>query len=205
VEPRGGDDHSPSPRGRARLSLTSTPGHQGEPWCPTYPAIWDIQLGSAGAKMTAMRRSCALLVIAALLSACGASMTAPSSPGLAKASTYPPVPPGGTDCGINNEMSGWPTTTVPGPTVYSCLQDALSSGRPARFVVIRPSNVDSGLTTRDGYSIPAGIVITYRVFGPNRLQITTDGHAARGQVSTQNCTSLSQPASGSSPTPSGCQ
>ena len=112
---------------------------------------------------------------------------------------------GGTDCGINNEMSGWPTTTVPGPTVYSCLRDALSSGRPARLVVIRPSNVDSGRTTSDGYSIPAGIVITYRVLGPNRLQVTTDRHEAGGPVTTQNCTGMSQLISGSPPIASGCQ
>jgi len=151
-----------------------------------------------------MRRSCALVIIAVLLSACGSSATAPSSPGPAKARTYPPVPAGGTDCGIDDELSGWPTTTLPGPIVYSCLSEALSSGRAARFVVIHPSNVDSGRTTSDGYSIPAGILITYRVLGPDRVQVTTDRHEAGGSVTTQNCTGLSQPAFGSPPTPSGC-
>ena len=155
--------------------------------------------------MASMRRSCALVIIGALLSACGMSTAAPGSSGSAKTRTYPPVPAGGTDCGIDNEMSGWPTTTVPGPTVYSCLSDALSSGRPARFVVIRPSNVDSGRTTSDEYSIPAGIVITYRVLGPKRLQVTTDRHEAGGPVTTQDCTGMSQVSSGSPPIASGCQ
>jgi len=161
-----------------------------------------------------MRRSCALVVIAAALAACGTSTASPSSrstaspssPGSTEARTYPPVPAGGIDCGINDEMSGWPTTTtLPGAVLYSCLSDALSSGRPARFVLIQPSNVDSARKTSDGYSIPAGILITYRVLGPNQLQITTDSHEAGGSVTTENCTGLSQPASGSSPTPSGCR
>ena len=151
-----------------------------------------------------MRRSCALVIIAALLSACGMSSTLPSSLGPTKARTYPSVPAGGTDCGINNELSGWPTTTMPGPTDYSCLSDALSSGRPARFVVIHPSNVDSGRTTSDGYSIPAAIFITYSVLGSNRLQVTTNRHEAGGPVTTQNCTVLSQPAWGP-PSPGGCK
>ena len=161
-----------------------------------------------------MRRSCALVVIAAALAACGTSTASPSSrstaspssPGSTGARTYPPVPAGGIDCGINDEMSGWPTTTtLPGAVLYSCLSDALSSGRPARFVLIRPSNVDSARKTSDGYSIPAGILITYRVLGPDQLQVTTDRHEAGGSVTTENCTGLSQPASGSSPTPSGCR
>jgi hypothetical protein len=168
-----------------------------------------------------MRRSCVLVVIAALLAACGPSTASPSSrssaspsstptgasssPGPTEAQTYPPVPAGGIDCGINDEISGWPTTTtLPASTLYSCLSDALSSGRPARFVLIQPSNVDGGSKTSDGYSIPAAILITYRVFGPNQLQITTDKREAGGSITTENCTGLSQPASGSSPTPSGC-
>jgi len=116
------------------------------------------------------------------------------------------VPAGGIDCGINDEMSGWPTTTtISKATLYSCLSNALSSGRPARFVLIQPSNVDSGRKTSDGYSIPAGILITYRVLGPNLLQVTTDSHEAGGSVTSENCTGLSQLAPGSSPTPSGCK
>jgi hypothetical protein len=154
-----------------------------------------------------MRRSGVLVFITALLllSACGTSTTPPSSHGATKARTYPPVPAGGTDCGIIDEMSGWPTTTVPAPTIYSCVSDALSSGRPARLVVIRPSNVDSVRTTSDGYSIPAGIVVTYRVFRPNRLQVTTDRREAGGRVTTQNCTGLAQLATVSPPTLSGCK
>ncbi len=153
-----------------------------------------------------MRRSSALVFITALLlSACGASTTSPSSLSPTKAETYPPVPDGGIDCGITNEMSGWPTTTVPGPAIYSCLSDALSSGRPARLVVIHPSNVYRGSTTSDGYSIPADIFFTYRVFGPNRLQVTTDRREAGGPVTIQNCTGLAPPAFGSPPTLSGCK
>lgn len=170
------------------------------PECHSLPATRsDVR------QWASMRRWCALVIIAAFLSACGSSTTGPSSLGPTKARTYPPMPAGGTDCGIDDEMSGWPTTTVAGPMVYSCLSDALSSGRPARFVVIHPSNVGSGRTTSDGYSIPAGILITYRVLGPNRVQVTTDRHEAGGSVTTQNCTALSQPAFGSPPTPSGCK
>jgi hypothetical protein len=146
-----------------------------------------------------------VIIAALLLSACGTSAIRPSSLSSTKAPTYPPVPTGGTDCGINNEMSGWPTTTEPAPAIYSCLTNALSSGRPARLVVIRPSNVYRGSKTSEGYSIPAGILVTYRVFGPNRLQITTDRREAGDSVTTQNCTGLALPAFGSSPTPSGCK
>jgi len=161
-----------------------------------------------------MRRSYALVVIPALLAGCGTSAASRSStptsslssPNPTEAQAYPPVPVGGIDCGINDEISGWPTTTtLPASMLYSCLSNALGSGRPARFVLIKPSNVDSGSKTSDGYSIPAGIVITYRVLGPNQLQVTTDRHEAGGSVTTEDCTGLSQLASGSSPTPSGCK
>jgi hypothetical protein len=115
------------------------------------------------------------------------------------------VPAGGTDCGVVNEMSGWPTTTVTDPAIYSCLLHARTSGGTARLVVIHPRGVDSGSTTSDGYWIPAGIVITYRVFGPNRLQVTTDRREARGTVATQNCTGLAPLALGSAPVPNGCR
>ena len=150
-----------------------------------------------------MRWTCPLVLIAAVLCACGSSTVTTRAP---KSVSYPSVPAGGTDCGINNEMSGWPTTTVPTSAVYSCLTDALGSGRPVRFVQIKPSGIDSGNKTSDGYSIPAGIVITYRVFGPARLQVTTDRREAGGGVTTQNCTGLSQPTTvGSQPTASGCK
>jgi len=118
--------------------------------------------------------------------------------------TFPPVPAGGTDCGITDEMSGWPTTTVPGPVIATCLADAFGSGRPARLVVIRPSTVTSGRVTSDGYPIPAGILVTYRVLGPGQLQVTTDRHEAGGAVTTQNCTGLAPLAAGSLPDPTGC-
>lgn len=152
-----------------------------------------------------MRRASALVILIGLLSAaCGTSTTRPGPSGATTARTYPPVPAGGTDCGVVDERSGWPTTTVPGPSTYSCLTDALSSGRPARLVVIRPGSVDSGRTTRDGYPIPAGIPVTYRVLGPHRLQITTDRRDVGGSVTTQDCTGLAPPAPGSPPTPGGC-
>jgi len=146
----------------------------------------------------------ALLFTGLLLAACGASTAPDTSLRPTAVRTYPPVPAGGTDCGINDEMSGWPTTTMAGPATYSCLTDALSAGRPARLVVIRPSGVDSGRTTGDGYQIPAGILVTYRVFGPARLEVTTDRHEAGGSVTSRNCTGLAPPVAGSPPTPSGC-
>ena len=145
-----------------------------------------------------------MVISAFLVSACGASPAPSSTPPPVETRTYPPVPSGGTDCGITDEMSGWPTTTVPGPATYTCLTDALDSGRPARFVVIRPSNVDSARRTSDGYTIPAGILVTYRVLGPHRLQVTTDRREAGGRVTVQNCTGLSPPPLGTPPTPSGC-
>jgi len=167
--------------------------------------VSDPAIGGQGVHrvtMATMRRACALVLAAGVLCACGTSRTTPRSP---KTVAYPPVPAAGIDCGVNNEMSGWPTTTPPTLAVYSCLTDALSAGHPARFVQIEPSGVDSGRTTSDGYSIPAGIVITYRVFGPARLEITTDRREAGGRVTTENCTGLSQPTTlGSPPTPSGC-
>ena len=145
-----------------------------------------------------------LLIAAVLLAACGTSTEPHGSLRPTNVRSYPPLPAGGTDCGITDEMSGWPTTTMAGPTIYSCLSDALGSGRPARLVVIQPSNVSSGRTTGDGYAIPAGILVTYRVFGPARLEVTTDRREAGGSVTTRNCTGLASSVAGSPPTPSGC-
>jgi hypothetical protein len=155
------------------------------------------------------RELVALLLVALLAGACGNSST-PSTTASGVSSptptrTYPPVPAGGTDCGIDDAMSGWPTTIPPAPATYSCLADALNSGQPARLVLISPSNVDSGRKTSDGYAIPAGILVTYRVLGLGRLQVTTDRHEAGGPVTVQNCTGLAQPATPESPpAPSGC-
>ena len=170
------------------------------PECPTIPA-YGATLNRE--TMRPMRLVCTLAFVAAVLCACGGSTATPRPP---KAVSYPPVPAGGTDCGINNEMSGWPTTTTPTSAVYSCLTDALNSGQPARFVQIKPSQVDSGRKTMDGYSIPSEIVITYRALGPSRLEVTTDRREAGGSVTTRLCTGLSQPTSlGSEPTPRGCK
>jgi len=133
------------------------------------------------------------------------SATAPSASHPTPAPTYPPVPVGGTDCGVYDAISGWPTTIPPGPTTYSCLTEALVAGQPARLVLISPSNVDSGHKTSDGYPIPAGIVTTYRVLGPSRLEVTTDRHEAGGLVTVQNCTGLAQTAPESPPVPRGCK
>jgi len=138
-------------------------------------------------------------------SATAATKTSPSSPHPTAVGTYPPLPAGGTDCGINNEMSGWPTTTASGTTTYACIYDALSSGRPARLVVIRPSNVYTGRSTRDGYSIPAGIFLTYRVLGPKQIEVTNDQRQAGGPITTQDCAGLARPVPGQPPTPSGCK
>ena len=101
-------------------------------------------------------------------------------------------------------MSGWPTTTGAGLTTYSCLYDALSSGRSARLVVIRPSNVDSGRRTSDNYSIPAGILVTYRVLGPAQIEVTNDRRSTGGVVTTRNCTGLDPPVVREPPAPTGC-
>jgi hypothetical protein len=150
-----------------------------------------------------------LVLIALFVGACGGNSSPSTAADRASSQTpnrtYPPVPSGGTDCGTYDAMTGWPTTIPLGPTTYSCLTEALSSGRPARLVLISPSDVDSGRKTSDGYPIPAGILVTYRVLGPGRLQVTTDRHEARGSVSVQNCAGLSQPAPESPPVPSGCQ
>ncbi|HLX87270.1 MAG TPA: hypothetical protein VKR22_02240 [Acidimicrobiales bacterium] len=156
------------------------------------------------------RRQIPLRVLAALAffglvaGACGDS-AATSTGATHGAPTYPPVPAGGTDCGIYDALSGWPTTVAASPAIYTCLINAFTSGQPARLVVIDPSRVNSGRYTRDGYAIPAGIVTTYRVLGARALQVTTDRQEARGPVTVQNCTGLSQSALDSPPTPSGCK
>jgi hypothetical protein len=150
-----------------------------------------------------------LALVAIFAAACASNSSSSSvavrSPSPTPTRTYPPVPAGGIDCGVDDAMLGWPTTIPPAPESYSCMANALSSGQPARLVLISPSNVDSGRKTSDGYPIPAGILITYRVLGPGQLQVTTDRHEAGGSVTVQNCTGLSQPASQESPpAPSGC-
>ena len=145
------------------------------------------------------------IVSALLLGACGTSTTAAPSARPPKVRTYPPEPAGGTDCGITNEMSGWPTTTMPGPTIYSCISDALASGHPARLVVIHPSTVYSGTKTSDGYAVPGGIFFIYRVLGTDRLEVTTDRREAGGAITTEHCSGLSPLVPASPPVPSGCK
>jgi hypothetical protein len=167
---------------------------------PNAPAM---ESRSAGRETTVRVRHGAFVLMAVVLCACGTT-TATLQP--SRTVSYPPVPAGGTNCGIENEMSGWPTTTIATPAVYSCLTEALSSGHPARFIQIKPSRVYTGDKTRDGYSIPAGIVITYQVFGAAQLQVTTNRRETGGPVTTQNCTGLSQPTTfGSEATPTGCK
>ncbi|HVN50059.1 MAG TPA: hypothetical protein VMT43_01435 [Acidimicrobiales bacterium] len=118
---------------------------------------------------------------------------------------YPPIPPGGTDCGIVDEMSGWPTTmTMPTAQMSTCITQAAATGHPARFVVISASDVDSGRKTSDGYALPAGILTTYVVTGPARIEVTVDHTEAGGIVATQLCTGLPAPTDGQPLTPTGC-
>ena len=118
---------------------------------------------------------------------------------------YPPIPPGGTDCGIVDEMSGWPTTiTMPTAQMSTCITQAAAAGHPARFVVVTASGVDSGRKTSDGYALPAGIVTTYVVTGPAHVEVTTDRTEAGGIVATQTCTGLPAPTDGQPLTPTGC-
>ena len=118
---------------------------------------------------------------------------------------YPPVPAGGTDCGIVDEMSGWPTTvTMPTAQVSACITQAAAAGHPARFVLISASQVDSGRKTSDGYALPAAIVTTYVVTGPGRIEVTEDQREAGGPVATQLCTGLPAPTDGQALTPTGC-
>ena len=118
---------------------------------------------------------------------------------------YPPIPPGGTDCGIVDEMSGWPTTiTMPTAQMSACITQAASAGHPARFIVVTASDMDSGRKTSDGYALPAGIVTTYVVTGPAHIEVTTDRTEAGGIVATQLCTGLSAPTDGQPLTPTGC-
>ena len=118
---------------------------------------------------------------------------------------YPPIPAGGTDCGIVDEMSGWPTTiTMPAGQMSTCITHAAAAGTPARFVVITASQVDSGRKTADGYALPAGIVSSYVVTGPHRVEVTIDRTEAGGIVATQLCTGLPAPTDGQALTPTGC-
>jgi len=201
VATKGADESSSEkpaqhPRKSARLPLLRHLQERLLPWRP-------MQRGRLRGRILA-----ALVPVVLFAGACGAtaspSTAASRSPRPTPAPVYPPVPAGGTDCGIYDAIRGWPTTIAPGPTIYACLAHAFMSGRPARLVLISPSSVDSGRTS-DGYPVPAAILVTYRVLGPGRLQVTTDRRHAGGSVTTRNCTGLSLPAPASPPAPSGCE
>jgi hypothetical protein len=118
---------------------------------------------------------------------------------------YPPVPAGGTDCGIVDEMSGWPTTvTMPASQEATCITQAFAAGTPARLVIIHASNVETGRKTADGYALPAGLLVTYVVKGPGRVEVVTDRTEAGGTVVTQACTGLPAPNPGEALMPTGC-
>ena len=118
---------------------------------------------------------------------------------------YPPVPAGGTDCTIVDEMSGWPTTvTMPASQESACITQAFAAGTPARLVIIHATNVETSRKTADGYSLPAAIVVTYVVKGPGRVEVVTDRTEAGGAVVTQTCTGLPAPNPGEALTPTGC-
>ncbi len=118
---------------------------------------------------------------------------------------YPPIPAGGTDCGIVDEMSGWPTTvTMPASQESTCITQAFAAGRPARLVIIHASNVETDRKTADGYTLPAGIVVSYVVKGPGQIEVVTDRTEAGGLVVTQSCTGLPAPNPGEALMPTGC-
>ena len=143
------------------------------------------------------------------LAACGSdnarSTAGTSSTQVAPTVTPPPVPPGGTDCGSTNLMSGWPTTAMLPTNAYTCIVDAAASGTPARMIVISAGEGSSGRQTADGYDIPNRRVVTWVVLGPQQVQQTTDSSEGGGNVTTEMCTGLSEPADGSPPAGTGCE
>ncbi|MCU1499400.1 MAG: hypothetical protein JWM47_3353 [Acidimicrobiales bacterium] len=108
------------------------------------------------------------------------------------APSVPPAPAGAVDCGETNQMAGWPTTAVFGPTSYRCILGAMTTGRPARMVIISPGVKQSGKTTRDGYPLPNQEVVTWTVLGPKRLQVITDHRQDGGSATIQICTGLTK-------------
>jgi hypothetical protein len=116
----------------------------------------------------------------------------------------PPVRRFGTDCGIFDEMSGWPTTTldrvridfgaVPPPGLVECIVTAAEVGTPARLSLVRASEGDSGRRTTDGYPLPAATVVSYVVQEDRTIDVIADTRGQPGGgVSTRTCTAISSP------------
>jgi hypothetical protein len=88
------------------------------------------------------------------------------------------------DCGIIYRASGWPTTFVPNPETFRCLQEAFDAGRPARLV-------DREQTDGAGGAI---LITTYDVLGPGRVRVTVDATEAADRpqgITISECTGLS--------------
>jgi hypothetical protein len=156
------------------------------------------------------RRLAAPLVVLLLSGvACSSSddTAAPTSTasGSATTATAPALPPGGTDCGTADLMSGWPTTIAFPPTAFTCIADAVASGTPARMVVVSAGDHSSGRQTSDGYDIPTHHVVTWIVLDVAKVQQTTDLSEDGGPVTTVVCTGLSEAAFGSIPVGTGCE
>jgi hypothetical protein len=166
-----------------------------------------------GSLVKTSRLVLASLGLAALVALAGCGSNAATATSGATATTgaaapvrhYPPVPAGGTDCGIVDEMSGWPTTvTMPASQESTCITQAFADGTRARLVIIHASNVETGRKTTDGYTLPAGILVTYVVKEPGQVEVITDRAEAGGIVTTQSCTGLPVPTDGQALTPTGC-
>lgn len=117
--------------------------------------------------------------------------------------TAPPVPDGGTDCGIFNALSGWPTTTVSPPGAYDCITEALAAGTPARLVMITAGSGTSG-KTGDGYDLPTHRIVTWVVTGRDRLEQHTDVTEDGGRLTVEVCTGLVSTSPVATPVPTGC-
>jgi hypothetical protein len=136
--------------------------------------------------------------------AVGSRSTASTPAASTPAASAPAIPPGGTDCGTVNELSGWPTTFAVTPTSFTCIADAIANGTPARMVLISPGQHNSGRKTGDGFDIPTHHVVTWIVEGAGSLQQTTDSSEDGGPVTVENCTGLTEASFGSPPTGVGC-
>lgn len=103
--------------------------------------------------------------------------------------TTPAVPTGTKVCGTVNALAGWPTTTAATPNAYACILDAFAAGAPAQMSTISGSG-DSGRKTQDGHDIPTRRIVTLRVLGKGKVQVTTDLTEGGGKTTTKTCTGL---------------
>lgn len=104
-------------------------------------------------------------------------------PGQTIPTTLPPLLPGEFDCGIVYLATGWPTTPVPSPSLYSCLKTGWTAGTPTRLV-------ERAQTDGLGGAI---LVTTYDVTGPGSLRVTEDATNAADRpqrITVSTCTGL---------------